>query len=213
MKLEHWHAVLAAHREAREWLERALPAPAAGEQQPSTRVGMEAMQQLQQRLLGLLNSLREALASGYSAAQVEELLQPYVYLLDELVLRRLSRAEQPLWPLIQQRLFGEDSGGDHFFDLADARLDHAETPVTQLELLYFCLLAGFQGRHSDNAAKLHEYKEQLKARIPRPAALDVSTAAPLVEPMPIYEFPLRYYLATGLVVALLPVVLWWLSNT
>jgi hypothetical protein len=34
-----------------------------------------------------------------------------------------------------------------------------------------------------------------------------------VELMPIYEFPLRYYLAMGLVVALLPVVLWWLSNT
>lgn len=213
MKLEHWHALLATHREARESLERALPSPASGEQRTSTIIGMEAMQQLQRRLLELLNPLREALASDYSAGQVEEVLQPYVYLLDELVLRRLSQTEQPLWPLIQQRLFGQDSGGDHLFDLVDAKLAYSETPVIQLELLYFCLLAGFQGRHSDNAARLHEYKEQLKARIPRPVPSGISAAALPVEPMPIYEFPLRYYLAAGLVVALLPVVLWWLSNT
>jgi type VI secretion system protein ImpK len=213
MKLEHWHALLATHREVREWLDRALPVPASGEQRTSTRIGMEAMEQLQQRFLGALNSLREALASGHSATQVEEVLQPYVFLQDEVVLRRLSQGEQPLWPLIQQRLFGQDSGGDHFFDLADARLAHADTPVIQLELLYFCLLAGFQGRHSDNAARLHEYKEQLKARIPQPLPPGAPAAAPPVELMPIYEFPLRYYLATGLVVALLPVVLWWLSNT
>ncbi len=213
MKLEHWHALLATHRELREGLDKTLPVPASGEQRTSTRVGMEAMQHLQQRFLGALNSLREALASGHTPEQVEEVLQPYVFLLDELVLRRLSQAEQPIWPLIQQRLFGQDSGGDHFFDLTEARLNQPDTPVILLEMLYFCLLAGFQGRHSDNAAKLHEFKEQLKARIPRPPPPGVPEAAPPVEPMPIYELPLRYYLATGLVVALLPVVLWWLSNT
>jgi type VI secretion system protein ImpK len=213
MKLEHWHALLATHREVREWLDRTLPVPASGEQRSSTRVGMEAMVQLQQRFLGALNSLREALASDYSSEQVEEVLQPYVFLQDELVLRRLSQAEQPVWPLLQQRLFGQDSGGDHFFDLAKTRLDQQDTPVILFEMLYFCLLAGFQGRHSDNAAKLHEYKERIKARIPRPPPPGAPGAAPPVEPMPIYEFPLRYYLATGLVVALLPVVLWWFSNT
>jgi type VI secretion system protein ImpK len=213
MKLEHWHALLATHREVRESLDKTLPVPASGDQRVSTRVGMEAMLHLQQRFLGALNSLREALASDHSSEQVEEVLQPYVFLQDELVLRRLSQAEQPLWPLIQQRLFGQDSGGDHFFDVAEARLNQADTPVILLEMLYFCLLAGFQGRHSDNAAKLHEFKERLKARIPRPLPPGAAGAAPPVEPMPIYEFPLRYYLATGLVVALLPVVLWWLSNT
>jgi type VI secretion system protein ImpK len=213
MKLEHWHALLATHREVRESLDRTLPLPASGEQRTFTRVGMDAMLQLQQRFLGALNPLREALVNGHTSEQVEEILQPYVFLLDELVLRRLSQAEQPLWPLIQQRLFGQDSGGDHFFDLAEARLSQADTPVIQLEMLYFCLLAGFQGRHSDNAAKLQEFRERLKARIPRPLPPGAPEAAPPVEPMPIYEFPLRYYLATGLVVALLPVVLWWLSNT
>jgi type VI secretion system protein ImpK len=213
MKLEHWHALLATHREVREWLDRTLPLPASGEQRTSIRVGMEAMEHLQQRFLGILNSLREALASDHSAEQVEEVLQPYVFLQDELVLRRLCQAEQPLWPLIQQRLFGQDSGGDHFFDLAEAKLNHADTPPIFLEMLYLCLLAGFQGRHSDNAAKLHEYKERLKARIPRLLPPGAPEATAPVELLPIYEIPVRYYLATALIVALLPVVLWWLSNT
>ena len=44
---------------------------------------------------------------------------------------------------------------------------------------------------------------------PAPAA----TSAPPAELMPIYELPLRYYLGAGLTVVLLPVVLWWVSNT
>jgi type VI secretion system protein ImpK len=213
MKLEHWHALLATHHEVREWLDRTLPLPASGEQRTSMRIGVEAMEQLQQRFLGSLNPLRGALANDHSTEQIEELLQPYVFLQDELVLRRLCQAEQPLWPLLQQRLFGQDSGGDHFFDLAEARLAHTDTPPIFFELLYFCLLAGFHGRYSDNAAKLHEYKERLKARIPRPLPPGASAATPPAELMPIYELPLRYYLATGLAVMLLPVVLWWLSNT
>lgn len=213
MKLEHWHALLATHREVRDWLERTLPLPASGEQRSSLRIGMDAMEQLQQRFLGALNPLRGALATAYSNEQVEELIQPYVFLLDELVLRRLCQAEQPLWPLIQQRLFGQDSGGDHFFDLAESRLAHTETQPIYFEVLYFCLAAGFQGRLSDNAAKLHEYTERLKTRIPRPPPPGATETAPPAELMPIYQLPLRYYLGAGLTVVLLPVVLWWVSNT
>jgi type VI secretion system protein ImpK len=143
---------------------------------------------------------------------VEEALQPYVFLLDELVLRRLCEAEQPLWPLLQQRLFGMDSGGDLFFDQAEARLEHADTPPLLFEVLFFCLLAGFEGRYADNAAKLHEYRERIKARIPRPQPPGAAAASPEVQMMPIYEFPMRYYLVTGFVVVALPVLLWWLSN-
>jgi type VI secretion system protein ImpK len=213
MKLEHWNALLATHRTVRELLNQTLPVPASGAERTTVRIGMEAMRQLEQRFLEALNGLRKALASDLSAEQVEEALQPYVFLLDELVLRRLCQAEQPLWPLLQQRLFGQDSGGDLFFDLAEARLNHADTPTLLLELFYFCLQAGFEGRHADNAAKLHEYRERLKARIPRPLAPDAPSTSHAAELMPIYEFPVRYYLVATLVVVLLPVALWWLSNT
>ncbi len=213
MKLEHWHSLLATHREARELLDRTVPAPASGSGRTSTRVGMEAMKYLEERFLEALNALRKSLASEFSAEQVEEVLQPYAFLLDEMVLRRLSEAEQPLWPLLQQSLFGVDSGGDVFFDQADFRLSHADTQPILFEVFYFCLLAGFEGRHADNAAKLQEYQDKLKARIPRPSPPGAPAAAPAVEMLPIYEFPLRYYVGTGLVVVLLPVILWWLSNT
>ncbi len=213
MKLEHWHALLATHREVRAWLDRTIPAPASGAERTTVRVGLEAMRQLEQQFLGTLNRLRKALASELSPEQVEEVLQPYVFLLDEVVLRRLCEAEQPLWPLLQQRLFGLDSGGDHFFDMAESRLNHADTPPLIFEVFYFCLLAGFEGRHADNAAKLHEYRERLKDRIPRPLPPGAHADAPAVEMLPIYEFPLRYYLATGLIILMLPAALWWLSNT
>lgn len=213
MKLEQWSALLATHRQVRELLARTLPAPTSGTERSSVRIGLEAIRQLEQEVLAELNALRKALASGLSAEQVEEVLQPYVFLLDELVLRRLAEVEQPLWPLLQQRLFGLDSGGDLFFDQVEARLNHPETPPLLFEVLYFCLSAGFEGRHADNAARLHEYRERLKAHIPHPVPPTAPPAPPAVEMLPIYELPLRYYLATGLVVLTLPVLLWWLSNT
>jgi type VI secretion system protein ImpK len=213
MKLEHWNALLATHRTMRELLDQILPPPASSAERTTVRIGMDAMRQLEQHLLEALNGLRKALASDSTAEQVEEVLQPYVFLLDELVLRRLCQAEQPLWPLLQQRLFGQDSGGDLYFELAEARLNHAETPPIVLEMFYFCLQGGFEGRHADNAAKLHEYRERFKARIPRPSPPGAPAAPRAAELMPIYEFPIRYYLAATLVVVLLPVTLWWLSNT
>jgi type VI secretion system protein ImpK len=213
MKLEQWHALLATHRRGGELLARTLPVPTSGTERSSVRIGLESIRQLEQHLFEELNALRKALAAELSSEQVDEVLQPYVFLLDELVLRRLSEVEQPLWPLLQQRLFGLDSGGDLFFDQADTRLNHPDTPPLFFEVLYLCLLAGFEGRHADNAAKLHEYRERLKAHIPHPLPPDTPPAPPEAEMLPIYEFPLRYYLATGLVVLSLPVLLWWLSNT
>jgi type VI secretion system protein ImpK len=213
MKLEHWHALLATHREVRELLDRMLPTPASGAERTLVRVGPEAIRLLEQHLHEAVNALRKALAGDFRAEQVDEVLHPYIFLLDELLLRRLCTDEQSLWPLLQQRLFGQDSGGDLFFELADARLDQADTPPIYFEVLYFCLLCGFQGQYEDSAAKLHEYKERLKARIPRPPPPGAPTAPPEVEMLPIYDFPIRYYMVTGLVVVLLPVVLWWISNT
>ena len=196
----------------RDWLERTLPClPRESNALPANRHGRHGAPAA--ALPGRPESPARSAGHRLQRRQVEELIRPYVFLLDELVLRRLCQAEQPLWPLMQQRLFGQDSGGDHFFDLSESRLTHTETQPIDFEVLCFCLAAGFHGRLSDNAAKLHEYKERLKARIPRPLPPGATEAAPPAELMPIYELPLRYYLVAGLAVVLLPVVLWWVSNT
>ncbi|OJH40279.1 DotU family type IV/VI secretion system protein [Cystobacter ferrugineus] len=212
MKLEHWQIVFKVYRQVRGLLDQWLPAelPEAAESQ--LLVGPAALQQLQTQLLGAVENLRAELGAHYRTEEVEDALKPFIYLVDELVLRRLAEAEQTEWPLLQYRLLGQEGGGDLFFELADQRLNQPGTPPLLFELLHFCLTAGFSGRYPGNTAKLREYKQRLAARIitvePAPAP---ATAAASERPL-LYAFPVRYYAATGIGLLGLQLLLWWTSN-
>ncbi len=212
MKLEHWQIILRTHRQVRALLDQSLPAePAEGEFRSQVRVGQQGLAMLQQQLLAEVGALQSALGGTYREEEIDVALRPFVYLVDELVLRRLADSEQADWPMLQYKLFGLDSGGDRFYELADEKLvDRAASPLV-FELLHFCLTAGFEGRHTGNTARLREYKERLAARIPKPEA--VPAPPPPVAQAPLVQaFPLRYYAASGFVVVAVPVLLWWLSR-
>jgi type VI secretion system protein ImpK len=213
MKLEHWQIVFKVYRQVRglldQWLPSALPDMA---ERTQVQVGRAGLNQLQSLLLGAVAQLRAELGAHYRAEEVEDALRPFTYLVDELVLHRLAEAEQAEWPLLQYRLFGEEGGGDLFYELADERLNQPGAPPLIFELLHFCLTAGFTGRYPGNTAKLREYKQRLAGRIitpePSPPAAEVSAEArPLL-----YEFPARYYAAASLCVLGLQGLLWWLSH-
>ncbi|MDC0713592.1 DotU family type IV/VI secretion system protein [Stigmatella sp. ncwal1] len=212
MKLEHWQNILRTHRQVLSLLDQSLPAESAeGEARTQVRVGLQGLVLLQQQLLGEIAGLRNVLGAAYREEEVDEALRPFVYLIDELVLRRLADSEQSDWPLLQYKLFGLDSGGDRFYEMADEKLMQRAASPLVFELLHFCLTAGFEGRHAGNAARLREYKERLAARIPKPEA--VPAPPPPVEQAPlVHSFPMRYYAASGFVVLALPVLLWWLSR-
>ncbi|ADO69617.1 DotU family type IV/VI secretion system protein [Stigmatella aurantiaca] len=212
MKLEHWQNILRTHRQVLSLLDQSLPAESAeGEPRTQVRVGLQGLVLLQQQLLGEVAGLRNVLGASYREEEVDEALRPFVYLLDELVLRRLADSEQSDWPLLQYKLFGLDSGGDRFYEMADEKLVQRAASPLVFELLHFCLTAGFEGRHAGNAARLREYKERLAARIPKPEA--VPAPPPPVAQVPlVHSFPMRYYAASGFVVLALPVLLWWLSR-
>lgn len=212
MKLEHWQSILRSHRQVRALLEQFLPPEASeGEERTQVRVGQQGLAQLQQQLLDEVAGLQKALGGAYREEEIDEALRPYVYLVDEMVLRRLADAEQSDWPLLQWKLFGIDSGGDRFYELADEKLSQRVAPLLVFELLHFCLTAGFEGRYAGSTARLREYKEKLAARIPKPEAVPVPPPAPVQPPL-LHAFPLRYYVASGGVVVLVPVLLWWLSR-
>ncbi len=212
MKLEHWQCVLRTHRQVRSLLEQYLPPePAQGEERTQVRVGTQGLAQLQQLLLSEVAGLQKALGSAYREEEIDEALRPYVYLVDELVLRRLADVEQSDWPLLQYKLFGTDSGGDRFYELANEKLEQRGAPLIVFELLHFCLTAGFEGRYAGSTARLREYKEKLAARIPKPEAVPVPPPGPVQPPL-LHAFPLRYYVASAGVVVLVPVLLWWLSR-
>ncbi len=212
MKLEHWQSILHAHREVRALLDQSLPPePAADGERTRVKVGSQGLALLQQQLLAQVAGLRNVLGDAYRDDEIDEAVRPFVYLVDEQVLRRVAEAEQADWPLLQYKLFGIDSGGDRFYELADEKLVQRGASPLVFELLHFCLTAGFEGRYAGNAARLREYKERLAARIPTPEAVPapppVAAQAPLV-----HTFPFRYYAASGFVVVAVPVVLWWLSR-
>ncbi|PTL85391.1 DotU family type IV/VI secretion system protein [Vitiosangium sp. GDMCC 1.1324] len=212
MKLEHWQNLLRAHRQVRSLLEQSLPAePAAGGERTQVRVGLQGLLPLQQQLLDEVGGLQRALGETYRAEELDEALRPFVYLVDEMVLRRLADVEQSDWPLLQYKLFGIDSGGDRFYELADEKLVQRGAAPLVFELLHFCLTAGFEGRYAGNTARLREYKERLAARIPKPEAVPAAPPAAPQAPL-VHSFPWRYYAVSGFVVVAVPVLLWWLSR-
>jgi type VI secretion system protein ImpK len=212
MKLEHWQSILRTHRQVRALLDQSLPPePGAGEERTAVRVGSQGLAMLQQQLLAEEKGLRNALGGTYREEEIDEAARPFVYLVDEMVLRRLADAEQSEWPLLQYKLFGIDSGGDRFYELADEKLTQRGASPLVFELLHFCLTAGFEGRYAGNTARLREYKEKLAARIPKPEAVPALPPAIAHAPL-VHAFPLRYYAVSGGVVVAVPVLLWWLSR-
>ena len=218
MNLEHWKMVFTEYRRTRGLLDQWLPAGApgegdsGGEGRTEVRVGRAGLEQLQQQLLATVESLGAGLGGHYRAEEVEEALRPFVYLLDERVLLRIAEAEQYDWPLLQRRLYGEEGGGDLFYELADQKLNQPGTSPLLFELMHFCLTAGFGGRYLGNTAKLREYKQRLAARIPTPEPLPVSPAAAHAPKPLLYEFPARYYAGACAGVMGLQGVLWWFSH-
>jgi type VI secretion system protein ImpK len=212
MKLEHWQSILRSHRQVCAQLDQSLPSvPGVGEPRTQVRVGAQGLALLQQQLLAEVAELQKALGGAYSEAEIDEALRPFVYLVDELVLRRLAEPEQSDWPMLQYKLFGIDSGGDRFFEQADERLSQRGGSLLVFELLHFCITAGFEGRYAGNPARLREYKERLAARIPKPEAMPMPPPPAVQAPL-IHAFPWRYYMVSGGVVVLVPVLLWWLSQ-
>lgn len=212
MKLEHWQNVLRAHRQVRSLLDQSLPPEAGADgERTQVRVGLPGLQHLQQLLLAEVSALQKSLGDAYRDDELDEALRPFVYLVDEMVLRRLAEAEQSDWPLLQYKLYGIDSGGDRFYELADEKLVQRGASPLVFELLHFCLTAGFEGRYAGNTARLREYKERLAARIPKPDAMPAPPPAMQQVPL-LHAFPWRYYAVSGFVVVAVPVLLWWLSR-
>ncbi|RKI72609.1 hypothetical protein D7X55_07110 [Corallococcus sp. AB049A] len=213
MKLEHWNALLATQRRVRQLLDRALPAESApGARRPQGRVGQEALGHLEQALMVELERLRAAFGEDMQPDAVEDLIRPFVFFLDEWVLRRLADAEQHLWPLLQQNLFQVDAGGDLFYDFVEEKLRRNDTPPIVFEMIRFCLAAGFTGRLVGQPERIRDLKDRISQRIPQPAAM--APPAPVVPPSvpTVYDFPVHYYAVTAAIVLGLPVLLWWVSN-
>nr|BDT33668.1 DotU family type IV/VI secretion system protein [Myxococcus sp. MH1] len=212
MKMTHWKAILLAYRHVEELLEREL---GTVNLDPALREHLSegALDAMSRTLMAEVDALRAALETDLRHDDVEKVLQPFAFLVDEKVLARLSNEDAQHWPLLQLRAFGVDAGGDLFFELADTALRRPDTAPLLFEMLHFCLTAGFIGRHVGHPARLRDYREQLAARIPRPETQVGEAHTEAAPPPPtLYDFPWRYYAVTVSIIIAVPVLLWHLSN-
>lgn len=93
-------------------------------------------------------------------------LFPIVVYCDEVIQNRLLSGPEMVWPPLQKELFKIDNGGEVFYDTLDDLLRKPETLPFIYEVFYYCLAAGFTGKHANNLAKINEYKSKLEAKIP-----------------------------------------------
>jgi type VI secretion system protein ImpK len=219
VKIEHWHLVLEARRRIAALADDTLPpgtqAPASavtgGARATPVRADAKALHELHTALIAELESVRVALAKDLGNPQAQAALRPLVYLVDENILSRLSDDDELSWPLLQKRLYNVETGGDHFFVFAEEQLAQGDAPSLVFEMLVFALSAGFRGRYHDNPGKLREYEGRLSARIQLPPRATPQPVQPEV-PSRIYQFPVRYYVATFAAVVLVQLLLLFFSN-
>jgi type VI secretion system protein ImpK len=94
---------------------------------------------------------QEARSRGCSAEDVRQVIYSVVAFLDESVLtsRNPVFANWPRRPL-QEELFGDQLGGERFFQELQKSLNRSDSQETAdlLEVYYLCLLLGFKGRYA-----------------------------------------------------------------
>ena len=113
-----------------------------------------------------LDMLKAKLTKTLTERESYLVLFPIVVYCDEVIQNKLLAGPEMVWPPLQKELFKIDNGGEAFYDTLDDLVRKPDTLPFIYEVFYFCLAAGFMGKHANNLAKINEYKSKLEARIP-----------------------------------------------
>lgn len=156
---------------------------------------------LKAKIRARLHLLKNALASTYSEEDTHAILFPIVVYFDELV-RFVSRDVAIKWETLQGEIYNNESGGEEFYKF----LEQIKSPQLAIEVYYYCLNDGFEGKHADDPARIEDYKKQLEARL---QIVPIAADPPRPEPPPpeLVKFPVFYYVAAVAAIAGLYLVL------
>ncbi|MHC1724560.1 MAG: DotU family type IV/VI secretion system protein [Syntrophobacteraceae bacterium] len=113
-----------------------------------------------------LDVVRTRLADRLNERDAYLVLFAVVAHFDELVQMRFLKGDKLSWPTLQRELFQVDDAGEVFYETLDDILLKPQTLPFILEVYYLCLNDGFQGRYDRNPARIREYMERLRQRIP-----------------------------------------------
>lgn len=182
-------------------------ATADGDAEPAVQDTAQAIEEMpldqvvqaRSRIRSQLDILRGKFSEQLNERDSYLAIFPIVAHFDELVQSRYLRTEHRKWPPLQGELFHIDDAGEVFFNTLDDLMLKPQTLPFLYEVFYLCLNDGFVGRYAGNPAKIEEYLQLLKTKIPLAeiSSLEcIPEAPPLVEE---YESPVWYYVAAGLV--------------
>ncbi|MEN6486525.1 MAG: DotU family type IV/VI secretion system protein [Syntrophobacteraceae bacterium] len=116
-----------------------------------------------------LDVLRARLAERLSERDAYLVLFALVAHFDELVQTRFLKGDSLNWPTLQRELFQVDDAGELFYETLDDVLMKPQSLPFVLEVFYLCLSDGFKGRYAANPAKIREYMDRVRQKIPMEA--------------------------------------------
>lgn len=172
MDRQTWSEILSAYREITGLITKAFASPSSAPD----------LGALQSSIRRRLNGLRIALEARIYPELAKDVLVPLVFLIDEQVLERLASlgAGRELgWTPLQRTAYPADDGGDVFFEDV-ARMLKEGAPALLYEVYLYCLHAGFEGRHADDAIALAEVRTRLAERIEAPPPPAVPPPPPAI---------------------------------
>lgn len=172
MDRQTWSEILTAHREITGFITKAFASPAI-------TPDLTGLQSLIRRRL---NGLRVALEARVPPELAKDVLVPLVFLIDEQVLERLASlgaGREIGWTPLQRNAYPADDGGDVFFEDV-ARMLKDGAPALLFEVYLYCLHAGFEGRHAEDAIALADIRARLAEKVETPPLPAVAPSPPVV---------------------------------
>jgi len=138
-----------------------------------------------------LHLLKNALSSTYTEEETHTILFPLVVYFDELA-RFASSEVARNWENFQGEIYSTSNGGEEFFTY----LEQTKSPQLAVEVYYFCLVDGFEGKYADDPARIEDYKKELISRI-EVAPIAVEPPKPDSPSPELVAFPYQYYAIAG----------------
>ena len=208
MKNEPWEAIYTVFETMRSIRDRLAPSGEGNgqEQKNLSSVGKDELIDIRADIRKQLDLLRVKLLEQLSERDCYLAIFPIVALFDEMIQVRVLKEEGILsWPPLQQELFQIDDAGEVFFETLDDMLRKPQTLPFCHEVFYFCLSYGFQGKHIDNPARINEYMEKLREKIPVDR-MKGPTAQPDVKSRSLLRRPMSFLWNYAAVAAILTAV-------
>ena len=113
----------------------------------------EDAEAFREKILALINRFeQQAKKLQFSLEDIEDAKYAYCALLDETVVTQTDPRLfnlQNIWLInpLQLNLFGSQLAGDQFFEHLEQLRSKGKDRLASLEILYYCLLLGFQGKY------------------------------------------------------------------